>query len=488
MVEFRGVARASLMALVLSIMSFNVVALEAAGVLKKASDAMGATDLRSLRYSGSGMGASFGQAFKPGVPWSKINLPRYVRAINYDTASYSEETTATRAEPQGGGGGLVPFGQPGERRTNTFVSGPFSWNMAGSNPVASPLNATDRIHELWITPHGVIKAAVRNNATLEWKTQGGKSLAAVSFTEPGRFKATAYINEKYLVEKVESRVPNGVLGETPIVTAYGEYQSFGPIMFPMQIKQTAAGHMVLDITVRETQPNNPVAITAPDSIKDPRERVTTDKVAEGVWFVAGASHNSVAIEMKDHLLLVEAPNGDRRMEPVLEAVNKLVPGKTVRSVINSHNHFDHAGGLRAAVAAGASIITQQQNKAYYERAFAMHSSVRGDKLTESKKKAVVRGVGEKLVLTSGERLVEIHHIRGNVHTDTFLMVWLPKEKFLIQADAFTPSPKPPAQPNPATVNLVENIERLKLPVERILPLHGEVVPVAALYAAIGRKQ
>lgn len=487
MIGFRGFGLAGFAIAACTLLPATAWSLEAAGVLKKASDAMGATDLHSLRYSGSGMGGSFGQAYKPGAPWPKLNLPRYVRAINYDTASMSEETTATRAEVQGGGGGLAPFGQPGERRNSTLVSGPYAWNMAGANAVPAPLAATERIHDLWITPHGVIKAAIRNNATLEWKTEAGRSLAAVSFTEPGRFAATAYINDKFLVERVESRVPNAVLGESRVVTTYGEYMSFGPIMFPMQVRQTAGGHMVLDITVRETQPNNPVAIAVPDAVKDPVERVTTDKVADGVWFVAGGSHNSVAIEMKDHMLLVEAPLGERRMEPVLAAVNSLVPGKAVKSVVNSHAHFDHAGGLRAAVAAGATVITQQQNKAYYERAFATHSSVRGDRLTTSKRKAVIRGVDGKLVLEAGGRNVEIHRIRGNVHNDAFLMVWLPGEKLLIEADAFTPTPKPPAQPNPSTVNLVENIERLKLPVARILPLHGEVVPVAALHAATGRK-
>ena len=215
--------------------------------------------------------------------------------------------------------------------------------------------------------------------------------------------------------------------------------------------------------------------------------MTADKVAEGVWFIAGGSHNSVAIEMKDHLLLVEAPLGERRMTPVLEAAGKLVPGKAVRSVINSHNHFDHSGGLRAAAAAGVGIITHASSKAYFEKAFATHSSANPDNLTRSKKKASVRGVGDKTVLADDTRTVEVHRIQGNTHAHAFLMVWLPKEKLLIQADAYTPTPKPPALPNPLTVNLVENIERLKLPVERILPLHGAVVPVAALYAAIGGK-
>jgi hypothetical protein len=83
----------------------------------------------------------------------------------------------------------------------------------------------------------------------------------------------------------------------------------------------------------------------------------------------------------------------------------------------------------------------------------------------------------------------LHRIAGSVHSDSFLMVYLPKEKLLIQADAYTPLPPntpPPATPNANNVNLIDNIERLKLGVERILPLHGRVVPVDALYAAAGR--
>ena len=70
-----------------------------------------------------------------------------------------------------------------------------------------------------------------------------------------------------------------------------------------------------------------------------------------------------------------------------------------------------------------------------------------------------------------------------------LMVYLPKEKLLIQADAYTPLPPnapPPSPPNANNVNLVDNIERLKLAVDRILPLHGRVVPVAELYATASR--
>jgi hypothetical protein len=86
--------------------------------------------------------------------------------------------------------------------------------------------------------------------------------------------------------------------------------------------------------------------------------------------------------------------------------------------------------------------------------------------------------------------VEVHDMQGSVHAQGFLMVWLPAEKLLVQADAYTPgapNTPPPAVPNANHVNLVANIERLGLQPERILPLHSRMVPYTELLAQVGRK-
>jgi hypothetical protein len=69
------------------------------------------------------------------------------------------------------------------------------------------------------------------------------------------------------------------------------------------------------------------------------------------------------------------------------------------------------------------------------------------------------------------------------------MIYLPKERLLIQADAFTPGPPDapvPAVINPLSVNLADNIARLNLGVDRLLPLHRRSVPVAELHRMTGR--
>jgi glyoxylase-like metal-dependent hydrolase (beta-lactamase superfamily II) len=220
------------------------------------------------------------------------------------------------------------------------------------------------------------------------------------------------------------------------------------------------------------------------------ERVTAEKAANGVWFMAGGSHNSVAIEMKDHMLLVESPLWDGRAEALLAEVKKLGNGKPIRFVLNSHHHFDHSGGLRTAVADGITLVTSELARPYFERILANPNRINPDAMQRSGKKAVISAVSGKRTFTDGERVVEVYYIEGSLHAQGFMMVYLPQEKILIEADAFTPgvaNAPPPAKPNEVIMNLVQNIERLNLQVERILPLHGRMVPASDMYTAAGQK-
>lgn len=454
-------------------------------VLKRAAAALGTDGLKTLVYSGYGMGASFGQAFRPGEHWPKLNYSRYERQLDYDTVYIRESVMRSRAEPKGGG--AVPLS--GEAPFTGAASATRAWNMAGPVAMLRTGALAGRLHDLWTTPHGVIKAAMKHSPKLAWKTEGGEKLAAVSFAVPGVMRATAFIDGAGEVRRVESRTGDNVLGEISVVTKYSEYRGFGDIRFPIRIEQTTEGSMTLEVTISEVTPNGPVNSATPENMANAVERVVLERAAEGVWFVAGGSHNSVVIEMKDHLIMVESPLSDERATAVFDAVYRQIPDKPVRYVVNSHSHFDHSGGLRGAVAEGATIVAQAQSKAYFEKAFATPNTIAIDKLARSGRKATVMGVGEKLVMKDATRTVELHRIKGTDHVDTFLMAYLPREKLLIEADAYTPlapNAAPPSPPNAYHVNLVENIERLKLSVDRILPLHGRIVPVSELYRMIGR--
>jgi glyoxylase-like metal-dependent hydrolase (beta-lactamase superfamily II) len=279
------------------------------------------------------------------------------------------------------------------------------------------------------------------------------------------------------------------MGDTKVVTTYDDYRDVGGVRFPMRVRQSMGGFPVLDLTVKDVQVNPAVSLPVPDAARNQGERVTSEKVADGVWFIAGGSHHSVAIEMQDHLILVETPLNDARTRAVFDHARGLVAGKPIRYAVNTHQHFDHAGGVRTAVAEGATIVTQAGNVPFYERAFAQPNSVRPDLMARSGRKPSFRAVSDRLDLGDASRPVEVHRIVGGPHSDSFLMVYLPRERLLIEADAYTPAAPntpPPAVPNANNVNLVDNIERLKLVVDRIVPIHGRVLPLSELYTATGR--
>ena len=157
--------------------------------------------------------------------------------------------------------------------------------------------------------------------------------------------------------------------------------------------------------------------------------------------------------------------------------------------LTTRTHFDHSGGLRTWVDEGATIVTHQMNKPYYEQAWAAPHTLNPDRLEQSKKSAQFETVSDKHVLTDGKRAIEIYEIAGSGHNDGFLMVYLPKEKILVEGDAYTPvavDAPAPTMPNPFSVNLHDNIQRLKLDVRQIAALHGpRLTTMADLRGAIG---
>jgi glyoxylase-like metal-dependent hydrolase (beta-lactamase superfamily II) len=476
-----GIVAASLVALVL-LAPTAAWAQDARTALESAARASGAAGLTSIQIIGTGMSYPAGQAPAPGLPWPKFNVKTLTRDVNYATATLRDDYVRTQAEDPPRGGGVQPI--RGEARQTLVVSGDLAWNVVADAPVPAPIGLAERQFQLWSTPQGVIKGAMANNATVQGRT--------IAFAVPGRFSLRATLNDQNLVERVEALLPNPVVGDLPVEIAYSEYKDFGGVKYPTRIRQSAAGFPTLDLTVTDVRPNVPVDIAVPEPARQAAgfyAKIDSQKAANGVWYVTGGSHHSVVIEMRDHVIVAEGPLNDERALAVIAETRRLVPGKPLRYVIASHNHFDHTGGLRAFAAEGITVITHEVHRAFFERTLAAPATIAPDHLSKSGKKGMVEGVRDRRVLTDGTRTVELRHIAGNGHDDGLLMTYLPAEKLLIEADVFTPLPPnapPPTPVSPFSVNLADNLARQGLAVDQILPLHGRVVPVAELYRTIGR--
>lgn len=470
-------------------LALSAVALASqAASLSSAAQALSVDAVQSIEFSGSGRWFQFGQAPAPGLPWPQFNVSRYVASIDYASASARVQINRIQTvEPDR----VRPVAV--EQKVDQYVSGPLAWNqtVAPVAPAATTQAAAveERSAEIWATPQGFIKAALANQA----KSKALKGGVEVSFTVAGKYTYVGFINAQDQVERVRTWIANPVLGDTLVETSFSHYVNHGGVSFPSHIVRTQGGFRVLDIAVSSVKVNGTSAFKAPDAVASapvPPVNVAVNKLADGVYYLTGGTHHSVAIEQRDHVVLVEAPLNEARSLAVIDKVKATIPGKPIKFLINSHAHFDHSGGLRTLVDEGATIVTQQGNVPYYKSIWSAAHTIQPDRLAQSRKTARLQGVGSKHVLGDGQRRIEIHALADNTHNDAFVLVYLPEEKILIEGDAYTPlaaGAKPPATPNPYAVNLLDNIEKLKLDVRQIAALHGPgVVGLPDLKAFVGR--
>ncbi len=451
--------------------------------LQRIADVLDVSTTKTFQFTANGIMWAVGQSTSPMAASPRYYVKSLTRMYDFTAAAMRQEMVRTQGESPPSGGGGQPL--EGDQRQVTMVSGDLAWSVGGNNPLGRPHQADERAHQLVISPHGLMRAAFANNAATTKKTINGRLMTVIAFTDQGKHKLVAYANDQNAIESVESSYGHPVTGDMKVVTHYGPYRDFAGVKFPTKIIQYQDGLPALDITVTAVRANPTFDVEVPSNVRSTPTVVKSEKAADGVWFISGDSHNSVLIEMKDYLIVVEAPHGDSRSMAVMAEVKKLVPNKPIRYLVNTHHHFDHSGGVRAYAAEGATIVTHEVNRPYFERAASNTWHLAPDRLAKSKKKPVFQTMGDNMVLTDGSRSVDLYQIVGNAHHDGLVMAYLRKEKLLIQADAFSPRGVPKT-PNPFSVNLEANVRRLNIDVERILPLHEQIVPYGELLKAIGK--
>jgi glyoxylase-like metal-dependent hydrolase (beta-lactamase superfamily II) len=462
---------------------------KAGDVVADVARTIGAANVKSVQYSATGFVFTYGQNFRPGVPWPKFSLKSYTRMLDYEKGASREDAVWTQFENPPLGGGFQPI--VGALHVIESLNGDYAWTFGGPGPAnpdpqgnPSPGAVEDRQRQMALTPFGWVKAAMAANPIAESKTVDGKQMTVVSFLWKGKNKVNGYVDNKNLLARTETWVNSDILGDMLVETNYSDYRKFSGVMYPTRIVQKQGGFPVQDLTVTAVQPNAAINIEVPDTVRravPSPPRVTSQKMAEGVWAIQAGGAQSAAIEFKDYSVVVEAYGGEARSLLVIGETKKLIPNKPIRYLVNTHHHLDHSGGIRTYVAEGSTIITHEMNQQFFEQIFQQPHTIKPDKLAQNPKPAAFLTVKDKYVLTDGARTMELHLIQNNTHNPGLLVAYLPKEKALVVADSYSVDHERPGAKTLVGLqkNLMENLQRLNLNVEQIVPVHGQKVMTLA---------
>ena len=167
-------------------------------------------------------------------------------------------------------------------------------------------------------------------------------------------------------------------------------------------------------------------------------------MADGVFRIAGGTHHSLAVEFRDFVAVIEAPQNEERSLAVIAEVEKLIPNKPIRYLVNTHHHFDHLGGLRTYATMGTTIVTHEANHEFYDRTVLASTprTMQPDRFSAQLpywtggRQPEFETLNSKYVISDGVRVLDVHALEGVAHNANMLVAYLPKEKILVNADLY----------------------------------------------------
>lgn len=258
---------------------------DAATVIKNAEYALGMIRgpqridaINTLEYWGTGSIYAVRPADGPGGARPEFK-GTYHASISYAVPAMRVDVTRSNPNGPNQSGGGPPLVAP--QRQIQVVSGKFAWDesvpgagfVAGTTATPTPDAVNDRLLQLWTTPFGVLKMAVKAGAAAKVSTEGGATVITFPLTgslEGITVKAT--LNAKNQPERVETRTNSPALVKMATETTYSDYKDLSEITtdvpFPSHIVQKQGGLPVLDLTITKADTNNPyVVFPVPDNVE-----------------------------------------------------------------------------------------------------------------------------------------------------------------------------------------------------------------------------
>ncbi len=455
-------------------------------MITDAAAALGGSDriqaVKTLTIEGEGTNGNLGQDVRPEATSQTFTVTGYKRVVDVAAGRVRIEQTRTPT--------FTYFQGPQPQKQVLGIDGNVGYNVAanGTATRATDAVANDRRKELYHHPVTIVRAALDPAAKLSNpRTEDNQSVVDIT-TANGLAFTLAIDSATKLPSRVVSMTDNTNLGDVAIETSFADYQDVNGLRLPARLTTKADTYTTADLRVmKQTIDGEAGDLAAPAAAASaapiagvPPATVTAQEVAKGIWWLAGQSHHSVLVEFSDHLTLIETPQNDTRALAVIAKAKELRPNKPLTHVVVTHHHFDHSGGIRAAVSEGLTLIVPKASAPFYQEAVARPHTIVPDALAKNPKPLKIETVDEEMVLKDNTMTVNLYHLVGGPHADTLLMAYFPGPRLLVEADVFTPG----ATVAPFAANLLENLKKHNLQIDRIVPIHGTIAPYSELVKTV----
>lgn len=331
-------------------------------------------------------------------------------------------------------------------------------------------------------PETLLLAALNRPETLRWQGEWdfeGRTQNVIGFADVDGTEVSLYFDQRTgLLTKTESLSDDPVLGDVLLETIYSDWRTVEKLILPFRITDRIGGAVQQELQTSSIALNTRPAddlFSMPEGYAkiDPVQPTPTiKKLSDGVYAILGP-YNSVFVAFKDYVLVLEAGLNNRYSQASIAEIKKVVPDKPIRYLVSTHFHFDHLGGVRSYIAEGTTILTTPTAKTIIEYAASAAHTMRPDALSLNPKAPVIETIKGRRIFDDGSRRVELYQI-ASPHVGEMIIAYLPKEKLLFEADMLDipEAGTPPAGDD--TVDLAEQIKKLGLNVEQIIPVHGRI--------------
>ncbi len=272
--------------------------------------------------------------------------------------------------------------------------------------------------------------------------------------------------------------PNPNLGDVTFRTAWVGYTPEKGVMLPIGYNTTMDWRNVVQskLYVDKNSVDAPAEnMAAPEAVKstsvpNPQMSVEAIPVSKGIWYLKGTVGSSTLFEFDDHLTLFEAYASEAMAKAIIAKARSVVPAKPLTEVIISHHHFDHSGGLRAAVSEGLTVISHRGNEGVFREMTSRPAKIFPDALGANPKPFKFKPVDDKLVLKDKSMEVVIYRVIANNHMPLGVMAYVPRDRIVAEGDLVDEGWDIVWWGN----SYPDTVKYWNLQVEKDLPVHGTI--------------